>query len=323
MKVIEGLDRVEPQPGGTVLTIGNFDGVHRAHQTLIRKARDLTSRHCQKITVLTFEPHPLSIIAPGREPPRLCTLRSKIDLLERAGADVVVVARSDPTLLGMEPEDFVLEVVQAKFAPRHIVEGASFGFGKGRRGTTELLGRIAAGFGCVVHLVEQVTVSTGDGESLVVSSSLIRDLLSRGDVVRAALCLGRPYELAGKVVPGDGRGRTIGFATANLEPDEQLVPGEGVYAGVAHVGKERYRTGISVGRTPTFDGGQVRIEAHLLDYEGDLYGQRMSLTFAHYIRPQRKFPSVDSLVDQIKEDMQIVCERVSDAESSTAPTGIS
>lgn len=306
MKIYNDLNNLAPQPGGTVLTIGNFDGVHRAHQRLIETARALTTPGCPTVTVLTFEPHPLSVVAPGREPPRLTTLAQKLDLLEHAGADVVVCARSEPTLLGMEPEDFVRDVVQARFAPRHIVEGGSFGFGKARRGDTDLLKTIAAEFDCRVHVVDEVTVTCDRGDRLVVSSSLIRRLLSEGDAARAALCLGRPYILSGRVVRGEARGRTLGFPTANIAPDEQLIPADGVYAGTVLVEDQSYRAGISIGRTPTFDGAQTRIEAHLLDFQGDLYDQRLSLTFEQRIRSQKKFASPDELIDQIRQDVEFV-----------------
>lgn len=306
VKVYHGLDRVEPPTPGGVLIIGNFDGVHRAHAHLIATARSLIATVGGAVTVLTFEPHPLAVVAPGREPARLSTPEAKLELLERAGADVVVVARSEPALLGLEPEAFVRDIIRPTFRPTHIVEGPSFGFGKGRRGNAELLERLAGEFGCRVHVVDPVTLRCDHGEPLLVSSSLIRRLIAEGDVERAALCLDRPYRLTGTVVHGDRRGREIGFPTANVESDRQLVPGEGVYAGSADVGGRVHAAAISIGCAPTFFGQTVRVEAHLLAFDGDLYDQRLALNFERRLRGQKKFSSSEALIEQLKCDVEAV-----------------
>ncbi len=321
MNVYHGLDRVEPCEAGRVLIIGNFDGVHRAHAHLIDTARSLAEPIGAAVTVLTFEPHPLAVVAPARAPARLTTLKEKLKRLEDAGADTVVVAHSEPALLVLEPEAFVRDVIRPKFRPAHIVEGPSFGFGKQRRGTVELLGRLAAEFDCAVHVVDPVTVTADGGKPLLVSSSLIRRLIADGDVERAALCLDRPYTLGGTVVHGDGRGRTIGFPTANLEPDEKLVPGEGVYAGSGRTGDRVYPAAISIGRAPTFSAQQVRVEAHLLDFDGDLYDQRLALTFERRLRGQEKFSSANALVEQLKRDVCAVRMALTPSGAPPRPAG--
>jgi riboflavin kinase/FMN adenylyltransferase len=206
----------------------------------------------------------------------------------------------------MEAERFVEEVVVRRFRPTHIVEGPSFGFGRGRKGTAELLRRVASRFDCEVHVLEPVTLQVDQGETLLVSSSLIRRLLEEGKVRRAGLCMGRPYALTGKVVEGDRRGRVLGFPTANLAPSDQLVPGDGVYAGRAAVGDESYLAAISIGDTPTFGGARKLFEAHLLDFDGDLYGETMQIKFGRLLRRQRAFDSAEALVEQMRRDISDV-----------------
>lgn len=306
MRVVRSLDAIDPPLVQSVLTIGNFDGVHRGHQQLLAQAGLFAANTGGPVVVLTFEPHPLAVVAPTKVPARLSTLEQKLQLLDRAGADLVVVARSDPSLMNLEAEQFVADVVRDRFRPTHIVEGPSFGFGKGRRGTPELLVNLAKGFGCDVHILEPVTLTIAKDETMLVSSSLIRRLIGEGLVRRAALCLGRPFALWGHVVSGDKRGREIGFPTANLEPEDQLVPADGVYAGVARLGESSYDAAISIGSAPTFDGSTRRIEAHLLDFDGDLYGKSIELDFIRHIRPQQRFDSADALVEQLHKDVATV-----------------
>jgi len=303
VKVIHGLEGVDPPLAGSVLAVGNFDGVHRAHQQLLAQAGLFAANTGGPVVVLTFEPHPLTIVTPAKAPARLSTPDEKMHWLAQAGAQIIVVARSEPALLGMEPERFIKDVLIDRFHPTHIVEGPSFGFGRGRRGTPELLRKVASAFGCEVHIVGSVTVQVDGGEALMVSSSLIRSLLVDGRVRHAALCLGRPYALIGPVVHGDGRGRRIGIPTANVEVHDQLVPGEGVYAGRAVVGAHAYPSAISIGRAPTFGSGKQQIEAHLLDFDADLYGQTIRIEFDRWLRGQRKFESAEALVNQVRRDI--------------------
>ncbi len=321
MKVFNGLETVDPPLSRSVLTIGNFDGVHRAHRKLVAQARRFAAQSDAPVVVLTFEPHPLSVVTPARAPARLYPLEEKLRRLEEIGADIVVVAHSEPALLGLEAERFVTDVIQKRFHPTHIVEGPNFGFGHRRAGTPELLAKIAAGFGCGVRIVEPITLRIDDADMLV-SSSLVRRLLNEGKVEDAAKCLGRAYPLFGDVVEGDRRGRTIGFPTANLSPGDQLVPAEGVYAGRATVEDVGGTCAISIGTTPTFDGTQRRIEAHLLDFDGDLYGKPMRLEFEHFLRGQRAFPSADALAAQLRRDVEAVRAGVGTGRSDPATEGV-
>ncbi len=307
MRVVQGLESVRPFDRRPVLTIGNFDGVHRAHQTILQTARNAALETSTEAVVLTFDPHPLAILAPRKSPLRLMPLEEKLRCLEFAGADVVVVARSEPNLLGLEAEAFVRNVIRDQFHPRSIVEGPSFGFGRGRRGDVAFLRRECGSFDCDVRVVEPFTVTRPGADPVLVSSSLIRRMLLDGDVEGAALCLGRSYALFGPVVEGDRRGRTLGFPTANLQVDEQLVPADAVYAGWGAVGNERLPAAISIGSAPTFGGGAARrVEAHFLDFTGDLYGQKMRLKFAARVRDQRSFISAEALTEQLKLDVSWV-----------------
>lgn len=308
MRVIHGINAVTPSLDRSVLTIGNFDGVHRAHQQLLAQAGLFAVEADVPVVVLTFEPHPLTVVAPDKAPASLTPIDEKLRLLAAAGVNICVVAKSDPALMAIEPERFVEDVIWKTFHPTRIVEGPSFGFGRGRRGNAEMLRELATPHGCDVHIVEPVTLQVEPGETLLVSSSLIRRLITEGKVHRAALCLGRPYTVIGDVVRGDGRGKTIGFPTANLAVSHQLIPGDGVYSGLATVGDKSYACAISIGRAPTFGGNDRRVEAHLLDYSGDLYGTTIRVSFLRLLRTQQRFESPAALVEQLHRDVQAVLD---------------
>ena len=307
MKVLRGIQSIDPPLARSVLTIGNFDGVHRGHQQLLTQAGLFAANTGGPVVVLTFDPHPLSVVAPSRAPARLSREADKLQLLADAGADVAVIADSRSGILDLEADRFVDEVLRARFHPTHIVEGPSFGFGKGREGTPDRLRVLAGRFGCEVHTVEPVRVHIDQGETLQVSSSMIRGLLLEGKVRRAALCLGRPYDVLGEVVHGMARGRTLGFPTANLTVADQLVPGDGVYACRAVLGEsEVCPAAVSIGSCPTFGDVHRQVEAFLLDFDGDLYDQQIRLAFMRLLRPQEKYVSADALQAQMARDVEAV-----------------
>ena len=327
MKVLEGLDKLNPPLTRTVLTIGNFDGVHRAHQQLLAQAGLFAVGTGGPVVVLTFEPHPLTIVAPEKAPARLSTQDQKMRYLAQAGADIVVVARSEPKLLALEATEFISDVIIKLFHPTHIVEGPSFGFGRGRKGSPEMLRDFMAGRSdsegghCEVHIVHPVTVALEDGDESMVSSSLIRKLIAEGKPRRAALCLGRPYMLSGQVVEGDRRGRTLGFPTANLEPVEQLVPKDGVYAGYAVVDGVQHAAAISIGANATFGGVGQRIEAHLLDFDEDIYGATIDLAFQRRLRDHQRFETPELLCEQLRRDVTSVRESWNPTDATATPYG--
>jgi riboflavin kinase/FMN adenylyltransferase len=320
VKIIHGLEALDPPLTHSVLTVGNFDGVHLAHKRLLEQASALAAETNAPIVVLTFEPHPLTIVAPTKAPLRLSLLDEKLRRLADAGANITVVARSDPSLLTLSAEQFVEDVLIRRFHPTHIVEGSSFGFGRGRKGTPELLTLLAPRFGYEMRLVEPVSTTLDDGQNAMISSSLIRSLLSQGRVQEAARCLGYSYGLTGTVVRGLARGRTLSFPTANLDIRDQLIPGDGVYAGRAIVDHTAYAAATSIGFTPTFGGGGHRVETHILGLDADLYGRTIRVEFDRLLRPQRKFPSPEALVDQLRRDVHAVFTQAERSEFTPADT---
>lgn len=303
MKVVFGFDQLLPPLQRCVLTVGNFDGVHVGHVEIIHYARRLSGDTNGPVVALTFDPHPLAIVAPGKAPPRLMSLHERVRRLGDAGAELVVVATSDRALLTLEAEQFINDVLLARFHPAHVVEGLTFGFGRGRKGTPQLLRTMLEPLGCRVHVVDPVSIVTPQGP-LVVSSSTVRRLLQAGDVALAARCLGRPYAVESVVVHGAHRGRTIGIPTANIEmPEGQVEPAEGVYAGITRYGERSIPSAISIGRAETFGKGRRQVESHLIHFEGDLYGKTVRVEFLSRIRDQRKFPSAEKLVEQIRLDI--------------------
>jgi riboflavin kinase/FMN adenylyltransferase len=278
--------------------------------------------------VLTFEPHPLSVVAPAKAPLQLMPVDERLHRLAEAGADVAIVARADRDLLSRTAEEFVALIVD-RLRPKHIVEGASFGFGRGRSGTPETLRELGPGYGFEVCVVEPVTVEI-EGRTEAVSSSLVRKLLAEGRAEAAATGLGRPHAVFGEVVSGAHRGADLGFPTANLAVSGQLVPADGVYAGSARLGlpgqllDPPYAAAISVGTTPTFtsdsDGSASQIEAHLLDADLSLYGKTIRLEFGKWLRLQRKFDSPAALSEQISRDVEAVRRHAAEARRQHEPT---
>ncbi len=290
----------------SAVTIGVYDGVHRGHQAVLR---DLESRAdevgARRRVVLTFDPHPLAVVAPERAPKLLTTLDRRIEILESLGVDVVGVLPFRQ-IRQMHPDEFIQRVLVDALHARLVVVGTNFRFGLDREGDVATLRRVGATLGFDVDAVELLR---GDGATL--SSSAIRAMLARGDVRHAAEALGRPHEVAGRVVAGDRRGRQIGFPTANLAvPTELMIPADGVYAVWAEVSGGRHRAVVNIGTRPTFDGGDRVVEAHLLDFDQDLYGLDMRLEFVDRLRDERRFAGIDELVGQIRHDIQAAEERL-------------
>ncbi len=311
MDIIHGIESVRLK--GVALTIGNFDGVHRGHQAIIAAARQHARRAEALTVVMTFEPHPASILTPDRVPPRLTPLEEKLACLERAGADVVVLVHSTKDFFSIPAERFLTNVILDRFHPVAVVEGPTFGFGRHRQGDIEMLRAAGSRHGFEVEIVEPVRGALGGHPDTVISSSIVRHLLSSGTVDGAAHCLGRPYALLGTVIRGAGRGRGLGFPTANLQVRDQLIPAEGVYAGRVRLGgsvAEMVRghepfvaAAVSIGRIPTFDETALVIEAFLLDFDDDLYGRHVRLELLDWLRRQEKYPSPGALVEQIERDV--------------------
>jgi riboflavin kinase/FMN adenylyltransferase len=305
------------QPGSVVIP-GNFDGVHLGHRALVAQARALAAEHAGRpsaaplrVAALTFDPHPLALLAPDRAPPALCTIDRRVALLERAGCDDVHVARFDASFAAQSPEQFVERVLVGGASARVVIVGDDFRFGARRAGDLALLRALGQAHGFDVARVDAVLAGAER-----VSSSRVRQAVAAGEVVAAAGLLGRLHEVEGQVVRGDQRGRALGFPTANLRVDPVLLPADGVYSVLARVvappasapphpapGPGDLLRGVAnLGVRPTFGAGRS-VEVHLLGFDGDLYGARLRVAFAGRVRGERKFAGVDALRAQIADDV--------------------
>jgi riboflavin kinase/FMN adenylyltransferase len=295
MDLVTDLATFVAPSGGTAVTIGAYDGVHRGHQFVIGHLRRLAADGGLDSVVLTFDRHPAAVVRPESAPKLLTDLGQKLELLAATGADHTVVLRFDQARSQEEPEDFVRTVLVDALRARVVVVGEDFHFGRGRRGNVELLASMGGSLGFEVAHVPLLEGA---------SSTAVRRRLEAGDVVGAAELLGRPHEVRGTVVRGDERGRELGYPTANIAvPGDILLPAPGIYAGWYGGGQA---AAISVGRRPTFKGGgsPVVLEAYLLDFSGDLYGQQARVSFVSRLRDEERYDSVDELTRQMALDVE-------------------
>jgi riboflavin kinase/FMN adenylyltransferase len=307
MHVVRSLDAC-PELSGSVVTIGAFDGVHLGHQALLRLVRERATERGLPTALVTFDRHPAQVVRPESAPRLLTNLDQRLELLEATGlVDHAVVLTFDDARRRESAEDFVTEVLNGCLQARLVVVGADFHFGNARRGNVALLERMGRDLGFDVLGLD--LVSTDDG-GVTYSSTLVRQRLAAGDVRGAAEILGRDHEVRGTVVEGDRRGRELGFPTANVAiPEEICLPAAGIYAGTftGADGVER-PTALSLGRRPTFYADQpyLLLEAYLLDFSGDLYGQEAAVGFVERIRSEERFDSVDALVAAMNRDVEAV-----------------
>ena len=287
-----------PRTGPTAVTIGNFDGVHRGHQHVIARTRELADGI--PVVAVTFDPHPMAVVAPDRAPLRLTSIARRVELLHAAGADEVRVLAFSHEMSTWSPESFVQNVVVEQLGARTVVVGENFRFGQRASGDVGLLRRMGEAAGFVVDGLDL------DGGEVPFSSTLVRRLVAEGDMRAAASVLGRPHEVSGVVVTGDRRGRELGFPTANVPVDEEFcVPPDGVYAGhVVRASGERLPAAISVGSNPTFDGTQRRVESYVLDRTDlDLYGEHLRVELVEHLRGMVRFEGIEPLVEQMHADV--------------------
>ena len=304
LTVSEGLAGLRQLSPGAVVSIGNFDGVHRGHQRLLDVARELKIRsQAPTLAVVTFEPHPLTVLRPGHAPPRLTPPTLKRELLEALGADQLVELPPAPQILDLTAEQF-WQIIRDDVRPSHLVEGSSFNFGKGRRGTIDTLRQWAASSPVTLHVIDAVTVVLLDMLLVPVSSSIVRWLLENGRVRDAAICLGRPYALRGRVIAGARRGRELGVPTANLQCADQLIVADGVYAGRCTVDGKDWPAAVSIGTNPTFGQNPRTVEAHLIGFDGDLYNRTLNLELIDWQREQRVYGDVERLREQMARDLK-------------------
>ena len=286
---------------GGVVSIGNFDGVHRGHRYLLRRLRECADAHQVSSVVVSFDPHPLHLLRPAVAPTPLTWPAQRRQLLLDEGVDEVIIYRTTRELLSLTAEGFFEQIVRERLRAVGLVEGRNFGFGRGRGGDVDLLGRLCHQEGIDLEIVGI------QGGSADYSSTRIRDLLVEGDLDGANEILGRPHRVRGTVHVGEQRATGLGFPTANLNQIEVLIPKDGVYATRVYVpGKESFFGACNVGPNPTFDQQDRKFEVHLLGFDGDLYGQSLEVDFLRRLRDTRRFSGIEDLKRQVGQDLAAV-----------------
>ncbi len=299
MKILRHIEEVSSvQLDGGSLAIGNFDGVHRGHAELICRLRRLAQAHGGPTIVLTFDPHPVRLLRPQQAPPPLTWTNRKADLLAELGVDFLLAYPTDPELLQLSPDDFFRTIIVDRLRISAMVEGPNFRFGRDRTGDISQLKELCKQFDISLEIVRPI-----ESDESLISSSRIRTTIAAGDVDTARTMLTQPYRLRGTVTHGAARGGRIGFPTANLEGIDTLIPAHGVYAGRAFVGGSVYAAAINIGPNPTFGDDVAKLEAHLIDFDEDLYGKIVEVDFLKRLRDIQPFGSVDALKDQLQLDV--------------------
>lgn len=310
MDLYRDLSDVPRSDTGHAVTIGAYDGVHVGHQTVIRATQQAADRLGTRTALLTFDPHPAYVLRPESAPKLLTDLDQKLDLLDGLGVDTVVVIPFDDERSSETAEEFVDRVVLGVLGARAVVVGSDFHFGKDRAGTVDLLAKLGERQGFEVHGVQLLPRPNGSDES--VSSTVIRRALAGGDVTTAAKLLGRYHEMRGPVVEGDRRGRTIGFPTANVAvPRRMALPADAVYAGwYLRPDGSRWPAAINIGKRPTFyqDAEHSLVEAHLIGFDGSLYGEWARVQLVELLRSEQRFDGIDALAAQLQRDVARVAE---------------
>ena len=298
MEILTGYGTVTVPDGAVVATIGNFDGVHIGHQALIAEVRAEADRRGLPAAVVTFDPHPLRVLAPERAPKMILTRRQKIEILASLGADIIVFIPFDREIAAVPAEEFVRRFLTGRLHVACLLVGEDFRFGRARAGDIALLRKLGPECGFEVKAASLTTI-----HGKRVSASQVREAIAAGDMERAAELMGRPYVLVGEVVAGQGRGRKLAIPTANLAPENELLPREGVYVTETLVELEWHNSVTNVGSRPTFAGAGFAIETHLPGFSGDLYHERLRVRFLTRIRDERRFETPEALRAQIADDL--------------------
>jgi riboflavin kinase/FMN adenylyltransferase len=298
VQLYRDLDSLPERFHDGAVAIGNFDGVHQGHARIAQRLLAMAGELGSAALVFTFDPQPARLLHPQRAPAPLCWTERKAELLGQLGVDAVLAYPTDAALLGLEAGEFFERIVLGRLHARGLVEGRNFFFGHDRRGTVELLGQFCRSAGVKLEVVEPLEL---DGR--IVSSSLVRKLVAGGEVAEARRLLGRPYRIRGGVVRGAGRGRDLGFPTANLGGIDTLLPGEGIYAGGVRLDDGPHALALSVGPNPTFQEHALKVEAHVLDFAGDLYDRSLEVDFLARLRDIKRFAAAAELVRQMADDV--------------------
>ena len=303
MKIIRGLRHLKRQSKDSVVTIGVFDGLHIGHRTIIRKTVAAARKAGLASVLVTFDPHPAKVLRSSRKVPSLISMEHRIRLIEELGVDVVLIAKFTRSFSKMASEKFVKSILVGKLRMKEIYVGENFYFGRGAGGGTKSLRRIAKRYVFRATIVR--SVKSG---GRVISSSLIRQLISEGKLREAARLLGRPVSVLGTVVKGSGIARGLGYPTANVNPHHETIPPRGVYAVRARYGKKEFRGILNIGFRPTFYSSrdeEPTVEVHLFSFKGNLYNKDIEVYFVKKIRNERRFRSKARLIGQIEKDVKI------------------
>ncbi len=298
MQLFRKITDFPPALRGGALTIGNFDGVHLGHRSIIDQLKGFAAQLDGAAIVFTFDPHPVRILRPEQTPPPLTWTNRKADLLAELGVDVVVAYPTDRPLLNLSYREFFHQIVIEQLGAKAMVEGPNFYFGRQREGNVETLGALCSEYDVKLKIVEPLL----EADSFI-SSSRIRDLIQAGDVAQAAQWLTHPYRIRGMVTHGAARGSQIGFPTANLDAIDTLVPATGVYAGRTYIEGRAHWSAINIGPNPTFGEHVKKVESHVLDFEGAIYGQPIEVDFIQRLRDIRQFGSAEELTQQLEKDI--------------------
>ena len=309
MQIYYNLEDIPVLDRDSIATFGVFDGLHLGHQAVIHQvvrvatARDLSS------AVLAFYPHPMAFLAPERCPPILTPRQKRLELLEELGVDIAIFVRFDAYLAQMSPSTFVQDVLIDKLCARQVIVGYACQFGKNRAGNAEVLQSLGAQYNLNVTIMPPTLV-----KGMSVHSTRAREAVVQGQLDLAAELLGRPHSIIGRIVRGDGRGRQLGYATANVHAENQIYPPNGVYAIQAKLEDRLYGGILNMGVRPTFDGLAFQVEAHLFNFNENVYGREIEIFFIKNVRDERRFPDLESLAKQIGQDVEIA-QSILDAET--------
>jgi riboflavin kinase/FMN adenylyltransferase len=299
MKILRHIEERHVTISHPVLTLGNFDGIHLGHQLLLQRVVADAKEMGGRSVVLTFEPHPLQLLAPARAPRLILTHKDKMVLLHSFGVDVVIIQTFNAAFAEVEAEAFVRRYLVERLGVRKMWVGRDLRFGTGRKGRVEDLIRWGAQAGFEVGIVEPIELA-----GMRISSSRIRSLIEQGEVRQAERFLGRYHFVSGRVVPGHRRGRQLGFPTANIVPRTEVLPRDGIYATFMQVDDGLWPSATNIGTNPTFGKGPRTVESYLFDFSGELYGRSVRLFFVRRIRDEKKFSRAESLVEQMREDVR-------------------
>jgi len=298
MIVFEGASQIKEKLKNPVVTIGNFDGVHLGHQAIFKKVIEEAHAIGGVSGVYTFDPHPLKVLEPDRFFPLITTREEKKKVIEWVGIDILIREKFTKDFAQLSTEEFVRDVLCKQIRAKEIFIGLDYRFGRGRKGTTDLLKSLGKDYGIKIGILKNVEV-----DGIEVRSTMIRNYVMEGKVKEAAKYLGRGYTLRGKVIKGKAQGKKIGIPTANLEPDKELYPQSGIFV-VKVLLKDRYAQGVlNIGTNPTFPGKGFSLEVHILDFDQDICGREIELIFVEKLRDEKKFETPELLVEQIKNDI--------------------